>query len=104
MEQVKRVLPMINFHFFWGKTLYHKDDIPFKISKVPLTSKTYRIPTAAQAEPRKIFDYPSKLKVFKKVKNSLFPSRSTYGFDENENNLAKSFVEDGETAALERLQ
>ena len=45
-RKVMVALPETNFHFIWGKTLYHKDDIPFEIDKIPLTSKAYRIPAA----------------------------------------------------------
>ena len=60
-DEVISALPAVKFNLFWGKTLYHKNDIPFKISKIPLTSKAYRIPVARDAEPRETFNPPSKL-------------------------------------------
>jgi len=52
-------LPEVNFHFYWGKTLYHKDDIPFSISKIPLSSKAYRITAGKESEPGKTFKTPT---------------------------------------------
>lgn len=104
IENVKKVLPKTKFHFTWGKTLYHKDDIPFTIGKIPLTSKAYRIPTGQQAEPRNRFDYPTNLKGIKGIESNEFPSYETYGFNKTEYDRANPFVAGGETAALERLE
>lgn len=102
--QVVRALPEIRFHFYWGKTLYHRDDIPFEISKIPLTSKAYRIPVARKSEPRKTFDVPTSLNSIKKVKTANFPSYSMYGFNKQEYERATPFLKGGESAALERLE
>ena len=37
---------------YWGRTLYHRDDIPFSIPEIPLVSKTYRIKTTKETEVR----------------------------------------------------
>ncbi len=55
---VQDKLPNIDFNFYWGKTLYHRDDIPFKIDSIPLTSKAYRIPTSKESSPRAVFKTP----------------------------------------------
>ncbi|WP_029284586.1 DASH family cryptochrome [Pedobacter sp. R20-19] len=104
VDQVINALSDTKFHFFWGKTLYHEDDIPFKIAKIPLTSKAYRIPVATHAEPLKTFSRPAKLNAIKNIKTKKFPSYSVYGFAKNEYEKAKPFIEGGETAALERLE
>jgi len=104
VHAVMDVLPAVDFHFFWGKTLYHKDDIPFEIAKIPLTSKAYRIPAGREAQPRDTFPLPSKLKAIANVKTKTFPSYKLYGFSEDEYKDAKPLVKGGETAALERLQ
>ncbi|SFH78549.1 DASH family cryptochrome [Halpernia frigidisoli] len=104
IKEIKAKIPDVNFNFFWGKTLYHKDDIPFTIDKIPLTSKAYRIPAGKESEPRKTFDSPKELKAFKKVKSTKFPSYKDYGFTKKEYDSAKPFLEGGETLALERLQ
>ncbi|MET4081617.1 deoxyribodipyrimidine photo-lyase [Pedobacter sp. UYP30] len=101
---VKEACPNTHFHYFWGKTLYNKDDIPFEIDKLPLTSKAYRIPTGQKSEPRKTSDAPTQLNSSAKAKSNSFPSYEVYGFSKTEYDNANPFVEGGETAALERLQ
>ncbi|GAA4199921.1 DASH family cryptochrome [Pedobacter jeongneungensis] len=104
IRKLKQALPETSFHFFWEKTLYHKDDIPFSIPKIPLTSKAYRIPAGKESEPRKTFDIPKKLNPVKKVIVSRFPSYKDYGFSAGEYKNARPFVKGGEDAALERLE
>ena len=104
IADLKDQLPSINFHFFWGKTLYHKNDIPFQIETIPLTSKAYRIPAAQESEPRKNFETPEKLKGCKNAISTKFPSYKKYGFTKKEYDEAAPFLEGGETLALERLQ
>ena len=107
LDLVKKViasLPETRFHFFWGKTLYHKDDIPFEIEKIPLTSKAYRIPAAQEAEPREPFAIPASINPVKEIKSNRFPSYAEYGFVEEEYKRAAPFVPGGEFAALERLE
>jgi len=104
IKELKQKLPETDLHFFWGKTLYHKDDIPFGISKIPLTSKAYRIPAGREAEPRKTLAIPKKLRPIKKVKATKFPSYKNYGFTLKQYQDAKPFIKGGENAALERLE
>lgn len=87
-----------------GKTLYHKNDIPFDIPNIPLTSKAYRIPAGKESEPRKTFKNPEKLNSCAKAKSTKFPSYKKFGFTKKEYDDAKPLVEGGETSALERLQ
>lgn len=103
IEKVLDVLPKTTFHFFWGKTLYHVDDLPFDIAKLPLTSKAFRIPVGHQAEPRKTFSLPKKLKAVQEIKSGEFPSYTLYGFNKSEYENTEPLVPGGETAALERL-
>lgn len=104
IDKLKDALPNVNFNFFWGKTLYHKDDIPFSIAKIPLTSKAYRIPTAKASEPRKTLDVPKKINAVKKIKATKFPSYKEFNFKLKEYKNAEPFVQGGEDAALERLE
>lgn len=104
IAEIQTILPAINFHFFWSKTLYHKNDIPFDIPNIPLTSKAYRIPAGKEAEPRPPFPAPKILKSFPDAKSTKFPSYKTYGFTNKEYDSASPFLEGGETLALERLQ
>ena len=103
-DAVVNALPEVKFHFIWGKTLYHKDDIPFTIAEIPLTSKAYRIPAGHDAEPRGTFRQPSKLNFVANVKTKKFPSYKLYEFNEGEYKVLNPFVEGGETAALKRLE
>ncbi len=103
-QKVMVALPETSFHFFWGKTLYHRDDIPFKIAKIPLTSKAYRITAAREAEPRKTIETPARIKSVKKIKSMGFPPCTEYGFDLEEYKHATPLLKGGETAALERLE
>ncbi|MNK32517.1 Cryptochrome DASH [compost metagenome] len=104
IKKIQKILLKINFHFYWGKTLYHKDDIPFSISKIPLSSKAYRIPAGKESEPRKTLKAPIELKSVKKVKSTKFPSYKKFDFTKKEYDTAQPFLEGGETKALERLQ
>lgn len=104
VDELANSLPEVEFHFFWGKTLYHIDDIPFEIAKIPLTSKAYRIPVSNDSEPRKVFAVPAKLNGLKDIKTSKFPSCKRYGFTRKEYLDAQVFVDGGEDAALERLE
>lgn len=104
VEDLRKVLSQINFHFFWGKTLYHKDDIPFEIDKIPLTSKAYRIPVSKKAQPRKSFSAPTVLKGLSNIEDKAFPSYKLYGFSKEEYENANPLIKGGEDAALERLE
>lgn len=104
IEGVKTKLPEVNFHFYWGKTLYHKDDIPFSISEIPLSSKAYRIPAGKESEPRKTLKAPTELKSVKNVKSTKFPSYKKFDFTKKEYDTAQPLLDGGETKALERLQ
>ena len=104
IEKVQEQLPTTNFHFHWGKTLYHKDDIPFEISKIPLTSKAYRIPVSLESEPRPTFPVPKIFKSCKGAKSNRIPSYKKFGFSKKEYESAAPFMHGGESLALERLQ
>lgn len=103
VNRVMDALPEIKFHFFWGKTLYHKDDIPFAISRIPITSKAYRITTAKKAEPRTTFSRPAHLKGTAKIQTQEFPSYRLYGFSKKEYENAQPMLKGGEDEALKRL-
>lgn len=104
IKKVEDLLPAVNFHFYWGKTLYHKDDIPFSISKIPLSSKAYRIPAGKESEPRKTLKVPTELKSVRKVKSTKFPSYKKFDFTKQQYDAVQPLLEGGETKALKRLQ
>lgn len=103
VNDLQQQLPTIDFNFYWGKTVYHIDDIPFKISEIPLTSKAYRIPATKEATPRVPFKTPLFLHSFEHISNSDFPKYSEYGFSQEEYDNATPYVNGGEDKALERL-
>lgn len=104
IEAVRKLLPKsCSLNFFWGRTLYHKDDIPFAINEIPLISKTYRIKTAKETDIRKCLP---------KITDVCFYALEHYGelplFDAvvatNEEQHTEPFIIGGETEALKRLQ
>ena len=98
------VPPNTKLNFYWGKTLYHIEDIPFKIDKIPLTSKAYRIPTGKQAEVRKTFEIPKNFNAFSEIESTEFPGYRKCGFVKKELDEIENFVNGGEDAGLERLE
>ncbi|MGB3591433.1 MAG: DASH family cryptochrome [Nonlabens sp.] len=84
---------------YWGKTLYHIDDLPYTIPEIPQTSKAYRINTSKKAQVRPEFPVPEQFNSFQ---------LDEYGFDldssiDSSDVNAGPYVVGGETAALDRL-
>ena len=94
----------IALNLTWGKTLYHINDIPFTIDKIPLTSKAYRIPTSKQTEVRTPFLAPSSVVSVDGFASTQFPDFQVLGFSEEEMAGVTPYVTGGETAGLNRLQ
>ncbi|AFL82568.1 cryptochrome, DASH family [Aequorivita sublithincola DSM 14238] len=107
LQMMKKVEKLIDgtasLTTFWGKTLYHKDDIPFEISKIPLTSKAYRIPTGNQSTVREPLKEPSNLNAYDEVKSTEFPEFKILGFNSLEILEADPYVAGGESAGIDRL-
>jgi deoxyribodipyrimidine photo-lyase len=103
-NQLKLKLPKTNFNFSWGKTLYHKDDIPFEISAIPLTSKAYRIPTSKESKPRETFKAPVNVNSYPDIPSNHFPSYKKFGFDDESYKKSNPFLKGGESEALKRLE
>ncbi len=104
IKQLETILPEVEFNFFWGKTLYHKDDIPFTINEIPLTSKAYRIPAGKESSPRKTFEIPSKIFSHPKAKSTDFPSYKKFNLSKKEYESANPFLDGGEDNGLHRLR
>lgn len=104
VREVQNLLPKISFNFYWGKTLYHKDDIPFSIDKIPLTSKAYRIPATQESKPRTTFKIPDSISQHEDVCPTEFPSYRLFDFSDEEYQNATPFVDGGEDKALSRLR
>lgn len=108
LNQIKKIKEALNgnceFDFTWGRTLYHLEDIPYAITDIPLTSKAYRINTTKNTEVRDTFLKPDKIDVVIPLSNDwgILPKAEELGFNV-ERNYALTYVEGGETRALERL-
>lgn len=89
-------------HLTWGRTLYHIDDLPYKIPEIPLTSKAFRINTQKATEVRKTFPKIEQLTVFEIVDWGELPSPEEVGLNETKN-YQETYVKGGETEALKRL-
>lgn len=84
---------------FWGKTLYHVEDLPYAINKIPLTSKAFRMKTTKESAVRPILEIP-------KIWNHL--NLSTYGLEidrsiNDADGINAPFLRGGELQALKRL-
>ena len=91
------------FNLFWGKTLYHIDDIPYAVKDIPLTSKAYRINTTKNTEVRRTFDRPQKGKFLELEDWGMIPEAADLGFKELQLASSQPYIHGGETNALERL-
>ena len=91
-------------HDFWGKTLYHIDDIPYSIDEFPKTSKTYRINTEKKTDVRKTFEKIAPFAMIEGYEYGSIPTASQVGFVDSEiNSNIEPYVPGGENKALERL-
>ncbi|GAA4115281.1 DASH family cryptochrome [Aquimarina addita] len=93
-----------NFNFSWGRTLYHINDIPFSIDTIPRTSKAYRIKTQKETKIRPVFPTPDKISVVEIDIDEWgkLPVVTKIGSN-REKNYSLTYVEGGESKALERL-
>ena len=94
----------VNLNLRWGKTLYHKDDVPYSQETIPLTSKTFRLNVAKATSPRPLIPTPIKI-VSPSIKDwGTLPSPQILGFSEDEGNRDCNFNSPaGETYGLKRL-
>ena len=101
-DRLAAALPKVKITAVWGKTLYHKDDLPVPPEQTPITSKAFRISTTRHTKPREQFPVPE-------VKPT--PNCDTWGdyMSPAEAKLddayldPEPYVTGGEDAALERL-
>ncbi|MGB7394721.1 MAG: DASH family cryptochrome [Pricia sp.] len=105
VEAVKSELPDdCTLNLSWGKTLYHIDDIPYSIDKIPLTSKAYRINTTKKTEVRSAFEIPKQISFATQQEWGELPDPSDVGLDAESLDKLQPYVAGGESKALERLQ
>ena len=105
INKVRDLLPKAtSFHFTWGKTMYHKDDLPYEISEIPMTSKAFRINTEKAASVRTIFEKPKNMNLIDVEDWGTIPQPSELGLNSSHDLQEEPFLKGGETAALERLK
>ena len=104
IEKVReRIKGKATLNTYWGKTLYHIADIPFEISKIPLTSKAYRIPTGEKSKVREPFKEPAYLNAYSGITSKQFPNYEMLGFSASEIEDVSPYVYGGETEGVKRL-
>lgn len=105
ISELKELIPdSCKLTLTWGRTLYHLNDIPYKVSEIPLTSKAYRINTTKISEVRVTLSAPTMLKTLEIPMNNWgnFPAAKNVGLV-GDQNYALTYMEGGESNALERL-
>jgi len=105
INKIKKKLPKSSrFDFTWGRTLYHLEDIPYSIPKIPLTSKAYRINTTKNTDVRSTMAAPTKINVVELAEDQWgkLPEATDLGFGEMRN-FSLTYMEGGESEALKRL-
>lgn len=105
MKEVQDALPKhCLLNLFWGRTLYHKDDIPYAISNIPLVSKTYRIKTTKETEVRCCLPTPKSIKFYSVPDGGALPNFAQLVNKDNNPQANTPFVKGGEQKARKRLQ
>jgi len=98
----------IKFHSFWGLTLYHKSDIPFRISEIPDTYTQFRKSVETQSKIRDPVTMPEKLRSLPPIEldHGQVPTMAVLGVKENSRSPPSNAFPfpGGESAALDRLQ
>ncbi len=96
----------ISMNFYWMSTLYHLDDLPFDIDKLPDVFTQFRNKTERFAKIRTSYPSPQKLAFTETIDLGQLPSLSELGFEQAESQDRKQALHfvGGETAALARLE
>lgn len=93
---------------FWGGSLYHLDDLPFEIEKMPDVYTEFRETVEASAKIRDPVDEPEKIPPMPKLEPGKLPSLSDLGLREPSSESSTASVHrehynGGETEARRRL-
>ncbi|XP_013407859.1 cryptochrome DASH [Lingula anatina] len=91
---------------FWGSTLYHKEDVPFKIQHVPDVYTQFRKAVEGQSSVRKLLEIPEQLKPPPPdLEEGEMPTMQTFGMQGEVKDERSAFPFcGGETEALSRLK
>lgn len=94
----------VKFYRFWGTTLYHPQDLPFKIAHIPELFTKFRQSIEAESTVRPLFSAPQKLPHLLEIEVGKLPQLSDLGVERPaRDERAVLRFEGGETAALSRL-
>jgi len=105
VENVRKALPQTcSIQYYWGRTLYHKNDIPYTIEEIPLVSKTYRIKTTKETEVRKCLPKITDINFYLLKDYGNLPEFESVAPGKIELQETEPFVNGGERVALKRLQ
>lgn len=104
ISEVKSKIPeAVTLELIWGKTLYHIDDVPYTIDKIPLTSKAFRINTSKVASVRAVFAVPENIHTISVSEWGNLPEPSLLHISKSEVYDETPYVSGGENEALKRL-
>ncbi|GAA0873113.1 DASH family cryptochrome [Gangjinia marincola] len=102
LQQVQQAIPKnVELIQVWGKTLYHKADLPYAIEDIPKTSKAFRINTTKKAGVRKMYEVPQQIRVIEAELPTDLPTPEALGLERDKK--VTPYLPGGEDAALERL-
>lgn len=95
----------LDFHSYYQQFLYHPEDIPFEISKVPEVFTEFRIACEKKASIRELIDTPAPLPVENLVaEKTSIPSLRTLGLEDFNIDRRSAFpYKGGESQAIKRL-
>ncbi|MFT7800082.1 cryptochrome DASH-like [Arapaima gigas] len=96
----------VRVHTCWGSTLYHKDDLPTNISRLPDVYTQFRKAVETQSEVRPVLPAPDTLKPFPVgLEEGPIPTLKDLGQTDVPDDLRSAFpCRGGESQALARLQ
>lgn len=88
----------------WGSTLYHKNDLPMSIERIPDVFTNFRKQVEKYAPVRPLFPTPTRLKGFTEVEAGELPTLRDFGLEEPKfDPRATLAFKGGENEALKRL-
>ncbi|MEM1326426.1 MAG: DASH family cryptochrome [Bacteroidota bacterium] len=94
----------IELYTTWGRTLYHLDDLPMAIEKIPRQFKAFRKPLTSQSKVRDLFNEPNQVPVVELHDWGILPTLAELGYEEEQQQIDGLMMVGGETEALKRLQ
>lgn len=95
----------IKTHLFWGKTLFHRDDLPFPVMQTPDVFTAFRKKLEKEVDVRSSFPSPGRIRGFDNLPETFIPSLFQLGLEEIETDHRTAFpFSGGETIALEHLR